>query len=130
MNASKEKSIRNLGTYFLVLGFICACLVAPMNFSGFRIVVPLCVILMCAPRLMYNIKKWASVLLMISAILTTLALLFFGGMLILISLSRAFGQMDVLDAVFMGVITFIALLSCYLCYRLFKLLFGTRQSEL
>ena len=125
MNASKEKSIRNIGTFFLVLGFICAGLV-PMNFSGFRIVVPICVILMCAPRLMYNIKKWASVLLMISAILTTLAWLFFDGFVILLSCELS--QMDVSDAVFMGVITFIALLSCYLCYRLFMLLFLTKQS--
>ena len=124
MNASKEKSIRNLGTYFLVLGFICACLVAPTNFSGFRIIVPICVILMCAPRLMYNIKKWASVLLMISAILTTLALLFFD-----ILLSCAFSPMDVSDAVIMGVITFIALLSCYLCIKLYKLLFVMEQSQ-
>ena len=127
MNASKEKSIRNLGTYFLVLGFTCACLV-PTYYSGFRIVVPICIILMCAPRLMYNYKKWASVLLMTGAILTTLALLYFDWMLILISLSNAFGPMDVSGAIILSVITFIALLSCYLCYRLFKLLFLTKQS--
>ena len=120
MNASKEKSIRNLGTYFLVLGFICACLVAPTN-TGLRIVVPLCVILMCAPRLMYNIKKWASVLLMISAILTTLALLCIDGLFIM--LSGTFDQMDFLSAIILGIITVTALLNCYLCYRLFNLLF-------
>lgn len=119
----KEKSIRRIGTYFLVLGFICAFL-APMYFSGFGIVVPICVILMCAPRLIYNNKKWSSVLLMIGAILTTLALLYFDAMLIL--LSRAFGQMDVSGAIIIGVITAIALLNCYLCYRLFKLLFKTQ----
>ena len=123
MNASKEKSIRNLGTYFLVLGFICACLVAPTN-TGLRIVVPLCVILMCAPRLMYNIKKWASVLLMISAILTTLALLYIDGVLIL--LTRSFGQMDFLSAIILSIITVTALLNFYLCYKLYKLLFKTQ----
>ena len=125
MNASKEKSIRNIGTYFLVLGFICAGLV-PMYFSGFRIVVPICAVLICAPRLIYNNKKWASVLLMTGAVLTTLALLFFDGLSI--QLSYSFSQMDVSDAVILGVITFIALLSCYLCYRLFMLLFLTKQS--
>ena len=130
MNASKEKSIRRIGMYFLVLGFICACLVAPIHLSGFRIVVPICIILMCAPRLMYNTKKWASVLLMTGAILTTLALLFFYWVSILFSLSNAFGSMDVLGAIFLSVITVIALLNCYLCYRLFMLLFETRQSEL
>ena len=123
MNASKEKSIRNLGTYFLVLGFICACLVAP-TYTGLRIVVPLCVILMCAPRLMYNIKKWASVLLMISAILTTLALLCIDGFLIL--LTRSFGQMDFLSAIILSIITVTALLNFYLCYKLYKLLFKTQ----
>ena len=115
-----EKSIRSIGTYFLVLGFICACL-APMYFSGLGIVVPICVVLMCAPRLMYNIKKWASVLLMISAILTTLALLCFDGILILFS--GAFGPMDVTGAIIIGVITVIVLLSGYLCFKLYKLLF-------
>ena len=123
MNASKEKSIRNIGTYFLVLGFICACLVAS-SYTGLRIVVPLCVILMCAPRLMYNIKKWASVLLMISAILTTLALLYIDGILIL--LTRSFGQMDFLSAIILSIITVTALLNFYLCYKLYKLLFKTQ----
>ena len=121
-----EKSIRNLGTYFLVMGFICACL--PPMYSGFRIVVTLCVILMCAPRLMYNIKKWASVLLMISAILTTLALPCIDGLLIM--LSGTFDQMDFLSAIILGIITVTALLNCYLCYRLFNLLFQTKQSKL
>lgn len=126
MNASKEKSIRNLGTYFLVLGFICACLVAP-TYTGLRKVVPLYVILMCAPRLMYNIKKWASVLLMISAILTTLALPCIDGLLIM--LSGTFDQMDFLSAIILGIITVTALLNCYLCYRLFNLLFQTKETE-
>ena len=120
-----EKSIRNLGTYFLVMGFICACL--PPMYSGFRIVVTLCVILMCAPRLMYNIKKWASVLLMISAILTTLALLCFDGLFVM--LSGAFGPMDVSGAIILGVITVIMLLSCYLCYRLCGLLFRSKEAS-
>ena len=123
MNASKEKSIRRIGMYFLILGFICACLVAP-TYTGLRIVVPLCVILMCAPRLMYNIKKWASVLLMISAILTTLALLYIDGVLIL--LTRSFGQMDFLSAIILSIITVTALLNFYLCYKLYKLLFKTQ----
>lgn len=126
MNASKEKSIRRIGLYFLILGFICACLVAP-TYTGLRIVVPLCV-LMCAPRLMYNIKKWESVLLMISAIFTTLALLCIDGLFIM--LSGTFDQMDFLSAIILGIITVTALLNCYLCYRLFNLLFETKQSEL
>ena len=100
-------------------------------FSYSRIVGPICVVLMCSPRLMYPKKKWSSVLLMISAILTTLALLFFDGLLIMLSgamLSGAFGPMDVSGAIILGVITVIGLLSCYLCYRLFKLLFKTKPS--
>ena len=128
MNASKEKSIRRIGMYFLVLGFICACLVAPIHLSGFRIVVPICIILMCAPRLMYNTKKWASVLLMISAILTTLALFCIDELFIM--LSGTFDQMDFLSAIILGIITATALLNCYLCYRLFNLLFQTKESEL
>ena len=125
----KEKSIRNIGIYFLVLGFICAFL-APVYFSSSfgPLVGPICVILMCAPRLIYNNKKWASVLLMIGAILTTLALLYFDAMLII--LSQAFEQQDINGYIILVIITAIALLNCYLSFRLFKLLFGTRQSEL
>ena len=113
-----EKNIRRSGIFFLVLGFICACL-ASMYFSGLGIVVPICVVLMCAPRLIYNNKTWASVLLMISAILTTLALLYFDGLAILLTLT--FKQMF-----FTIFVTAIVLLNCYLCYRLFKLLFKTQ----
>ena len=125
MKTCKEIVIRRIGIYFLVLGFICAFL-APLYFSSSYgpIVGSICVILMCSPRLIYQNKKWASVLLMISAILTTLALLCFDVMLIL--LSRAFNQTDVSGVIIMGIITVIALLSCYLCYRLFKLLFKTQ----
>ena len=63
---------------------------------------------------------------MISAILTTLALLFFDGLLIM--LSGAFGPMDVSGAIILGVITVIGLLSCYLYYRLYKLLFQTKEA--
>lgn len=87
---------------------------------------PICVVLMCSPRLIYQNKKWASVLLMISAILTTLALLCFDA--ILIMLSGAFGPMDVSGAIILGVITVIVLLSCYLCYRLYNLLFKTKEA--
>ena len=122
-----EKSIRRIGTYFLVLGFICAFLVQK-NFSPpyGNIVCSICVVLMCSPRLIYQNKKWASVLLMISAILTTLALLFFDGLLIM--LSGACGPMDVSGAIILGVITVIMLLSCYLCYRLCKLLFESKEA--
>ena len=122
-----EKSIRRIGTYFLVLGFICAFLVQK-NFSPpyGNIVCSICVVLMCSPRLIYQNKKWASVLLMISAILTTLALLFFDGLLIM--LSGAFGPMDVSDAIILVVITVIMLLSCYLCNRLIKLLFESKEA--
>ena len=119
-----EIIIRCIGIYFLVLGFICSCMAQLNFFSYSRIVGPICVVLMCSPRLMYPKKKWSSVLLMISAILTTLALLGFDGLIIL--LSRAFGQMDVSGAIIIGIITVIALLSCFLCYRLFKLLFKTQ----
>ena len=126
-----EIIIRCIGIYFLVLGFICSCMVQLNFFSYSRIVGPICVVLMCSPRLIYPKKKWSSVLLMISAILTTLALLFFDGLLIMLSgamLSGAFGPMDVSGAIILGVITVIGLLSCYLCYRLFKLLFKTKPS--
>ena len=119
-----EKSIQNIGIYFLVLGIICSCLL-PMYFL-IRIVGPICVVLMCSPRLIYQKKKWASVLLMISAILATLALLFLDGLSIM--LSGAFGPMDVSGAIIVGVITVIALLSCYLCNRLFKLLFESKEA--
>ena len=117
MNASKEKNTRRIGTYFLVLGLICACL-APMYFSGFGIVVPFCVILICTPRLFCD-KKWASVLLMISAILTTLALLNFDGLAILLTLT-------IKQMFFTIFVTVFVLLNCYLCYRLYKLLFKTQ----
>ena len=122
-----EKSIRRIGTYFLVLGFICAFLVQK-NFSPpyGNIVCSICVVLMCSPRLIYPKKKWSSVLLMISAILTTLALLFLDGLLIM--LSGAFGPMDVSGAIILVVITVIMLLSCYLCNRLIKLLFESKEA--
>ena len=119
-----EIIIRRIGTYFLVIGFICSCLVQ-INFSILRLVGPICIILMCSPRLIYQNKKWASVLLMISAILTTLALLCFDGLFIM--LSGAFGPMDVSGAIILGVTTVLALLSCYLCYRLCELLFKTKE---
>ena len=127
MMEKNEKSIRRIGTYFLVLGFICAFLVQK-NFSPpyGNIVCSICVVLMCSPRLIYQNKKWASVLLMISAILTTLALLFFDGLLIM--LSGAFGPMDVSGAIILVVITVIMLLSCYLCNRLIKLLFESKEA--
>ena len=118
MNVSKEQSIRNIGIYFLVFGFICACIF----FSRFGPVVPLCVILICAPRLMYNSKIWASALLMICSVLTTLALLFSDGFLVLLSHEDG-RQIDVSGVIIIGVLTVIALLSCYLCFNLSKLLF-------
>lgn len=121
-----EKSIRSIGIYFLVLGFIWSCLVQLNYISYTRIVGPICVVLMCSPRLIYPNKKWASVLLMISAILTTLALLCFDAILILFS--GAFGPLDVSGAIFIGVITVIMLLSCYLCYRLCGLLFKSKEA--
>ncbi len=120
-----EIIIRRIGTYFLVIGFICSCLVVPINFSILRLVGPICVILMCSPRLIYQNKKWASVLLMISAILTTFVLLFFGAIFILFS--GAFG-LDVSGAIILGVTTVIALLSCYLCCRLYKFLFKSKEA--
>ena len=121
-----EKSIRSIGIYFLVLGFIWSCLVQLNYISYTRIVGPIFVVLMCSPRLIYPNKKWASVLLMISAILTTLALLCFDAILILFS--GAFGPLDVSGAIFIGVITVIMLLSCYLCYRLCGLLFKSKEA--
>ena len=121
-----EIIIRRIGTYFLVLGFICSCMAQLNFFSYSRIVGPICVVLMCSPRLIYPKKKWSSVLLMISAILTTLALLFFDGLLIM--LSGAFGPMDVSGAIILVVITVIMLLSCYLCNRLIKLLFKSKEA--
>ena len=121
-----EIIIRCIGTYFLVLGFICSFLVQK-NFSQLygNIVCSICVVLMCSPRLIYQNKKWASVLLMISAILTTLALLCFDAISFIISV--AFG-LDVSGAIIFGVITVIMLLSCYLCYRLCGLLFKSKEA--
>ena len=126
MMEKNEKIIRCIGTYFLVLGFICSFLVQK-NFSPLygNIVCSICVVLMCSPRLIYQNKKWASVLLMISAILTTLALLCFYAISIIISV--AFG-LDVSGAIILGVITVIALLNCYLCYRLITLLFESKEA--
>ena len=126
MMEKTEKSIRSIGIYFLVLGFIWSCLVQLNYISYTRIVGPIFVVLMCSPRLIYQNKKWASVLLMISAILTTLALLCFDAILILFS--GAFGPLDVSGAIFIGVITVIMLLSCYLCYRLCGLLFKSKEA--
>lgn len=120
-----EKSIRRIGTYFLVIGFICASAsLAPLYL---RIVGPICIILMCLPRLIYKNNKWASVLLMIGAILSTVALVFFDAMLII--LSQAFGQQDIGGYIILALITALVLLNCYLCYRLYKLLFKTKQTE-
>jgi len=47
MNAAKEKSIRRIGTYFLVLGVISALYGIAFH-TG--IVIPICIILMCIPR--------------------------------------------------------------------------------
>ena len=73
MNAAKEKSIRRIGTYFLVLGVISALYGIAFH-TG--IVIPICIILMCIPKLICD-KKWAVVSLMISSILMTLALFYF-----------------------------------------------------
>ena len=119
-----EKIIRCIGTYFLVLGFICA-LQIPMFFDisdKGSIVYAICVILMCAPRLFFKNKKWASVLLMISCILTSLALLYFNALAIFLTLTLK-------QMIFTIFVTAIVLLHCYLCYRLFKLLFKTKESE-
>ena len=120
-----EKSIRIIGIYFLVLGFICAYLF-PIYISRLGMVGHICIILMCLPRLIDKNKKWASVLLMIGAILTTLVLLCFDA--ILIVFSGAFGPMDVSGAIIIGVITVIALLNCYLCHRLITLLFKSKEA--
>ena len=123
MKASNEIIIRCIGIYFLVLGFICA-LLAPMFYSttyNSSIVCPVCVILMCVPRLFYNSKKWASVLLLICCILTSFALLHFDALAIFLTLT--FKQM-----IFTLFVTAIVLLNFYLCYRLYKLLFKTKPS--
>ena len=125
MMEKTEKSIRIIGIYFLVLGFICAYLF-PIYISRLGMVGHICIILMCLPRLIDKNKKWASVLLMIGAILTTLALLCFDA--ILIVFSGAFGPMDVSGAIIIGVITVIALLNCYLCHRLITLLFKSKEA--
>ena len=68
-----EIIIRRIGTYFLVLGGVSALYGIAFQ-TG--IVIPICIILMCIPRLVCN-KKWAGVSLMISSILMTLALFYF-----------------------------------------------------
>ena len=118
-----EIIIRCIGTYFLVLGFFCAFQVPTffdISDKG-SIVYAICVILMCAPRLFYKNKKWASVLLMISCILTSFALLHFDALAIFLTLT--FKQM-----IFTLFVTAIVLLNFYLCYRLYKLLFKTKPS--
>ena len=118
-----EKIIRCIGIYFLVLGFICAMNV-PMFFEisdKCRIACQICVILMCVPRLFYKNKKWASLLLLMCCILTSFALLYFDALAILLTLT--FKQM-----IFTLFVTVFVLLNCYLCYRLFKLLFKTKPS--
>lgn len=119
-----EKSIHRIGIYFLALGFISAFL-TPLYFSSYFIIVWLiCIILMCAPRLMRNNKKkWASLLLLICCIVTTFALLYFDALLII--LSHSFKQMDVNSVIILTLITTILLYNCYLCFRLYKLLFKT-----
>ena len=120
-----EKNILRIGTYFLVLGFICA-LLAPMFYSttyNSSIVCPICVILMCAPRLFYNRKTWTSVLLLICCILTSLVPLHFSAMLILLS---GLEQKYVSGYICLAVITAIVLLNCYMCFKLYKLLFTTK----
>ena len=121
MNAAKEKSIRRIGTYFLVLGVISALYGIAFH-TG--IVIPICIILMCIPRLICD-KKWAVVSLMISSILMTIALFYFLDIPFLLSKEYT---MDVkLDEIIIdGSLIVIALLNCYLCYRLFKLLFKTQ----
>ena len=121
-----EKSIRSIGIYFVVLGFIRA-LLEPLYFPILGTVGPICVILMCLPRLMGKNKQWASVSLMIGAVLSALALLCFDVLLTLGS--YILDQMDVTAVVILSIITVVMLLSCYLCYRLFKLLFKTNETE-
>lgn len=123
MKASNEKSILRIGTYFLVLGFICA-LQIPMFFEisdKGSIACQICVILMCVPRLFYKNKKWASVLLLICCILTSFALLHFDALAIFLTLT--FKQM-----IFTLFVTAIVLLNFFLCFRLYKLLFKTKPS--
>ena len=118
-----EIIIRCIGTYFLVLGFFCAFQVPTffdISDKG-SIACQICVILMCVPRLFYKNKKWASVLLMISCILTSFALLHFDALAIFLTLT--FKQM-----IFTLFVTAIVLLNFYLCYRLYKLLFKTKPS--
>ena len=118
-----EIIIRRIGTYFLVLGGISALYGIAFH-TG--IVIPICIILMCIPRLICD-KKWAGVSLMISSILMTLALFYFLDIPFLLSEEYT---MDVqLDEIIIdGILIVIALLNCYLCYRLYKLLFKTKPS--
>ena len=54
-------------------------------------------------------------------VLTTLALLYFDAMLII--LSQAFDQQDISGYIALVIITAIVLLNCCLCFKLYKLLF-------
>ena len=135
-----EKNILRIGLYFMVLGILCSCLIPiylsnPFEDSGLDLAVPFFVILICAPRLFYVCaprlfydKIWASLLLMTCAILTTFWLLYFT----VAAFLQTVANLDVFDGFifsFLIIVTFIALLSCYLCYRLFKLLFKTKESK-
>ena len=130
MPASKEKSIRNIAIYYLVLGVIGAFLslmyVYPPDFGIFALI---CIILMCVPRLIYN-KKWATVLLSICSTLTTLALLFFDLFVLIIMFTPVFSQKpDVSGLIITGIITLIALLSGYVCFNLYILLLKKKETE-
>lgn len=121
MTESKEKSIRNIGTYFLVIGVMSALYGIAFD-TG--IIIPICIILMCIPRSICD-KKWAGVSLMISSILMTFALFYFIDIPFLLSEEYTVDvQLD--DIIIDGILIVIALLNCYLCYRLFKLLFKTQ----
>ena len=116
-----EKSIRRIELYFLVIGVISALYGIAFD-TG--IIIPICIILMCIPR-MISAKKWAGVSLMISSILMTLALFYFLDIPFMLSEEYTVDvQLD--DIIIDGILIVIALLNCYLCYRLFKLLFKTQ----
>ena len=123
------KNIRYIGIYFLIFGIICCCLVS-VNFHfpfglNSSIIGGIIVVLMCTPRLVCN-KRWASMSLFICAVLTTLMLMCYTGFVFLLIGSYGLGPSDF---IFVCIITLVTLLNCFLCHKLYKLLFKMKETE-
>jgi len=125
-----EKCMRLIGSYFLIFGIICCHLVS-LNFHfpfglNPNIIGYIIVVLMCTPRLICN-KRWASMMLFTWAVLTTLMLMFYAGFVILLIGVYGLGPRDM---ILVSIIALVTLLNCFLCLKIYKLLFKTKESVL